>query len=99
MSKDVGLGGVEAPYWTSPFGDRLDGWPNRDLNVGAIVALAPNLAPLAQQLGVDVATVKKVLLSWGPGKYDAELNADGKAFRPDGSTAATLLPAAFGLAE
>jgi hypothetical protein len=79
-------------------GDRLDGWPNRDLDVGAIVALSPNLAPLARQLGVDVATVKKVLLSWGAGKYDAELNIDGKAFRPDGAPAATLLPAAFGLA-
>jgi hypothetical protein len=41
--------------------------------------------------------VKKVLASWGPGRYDAELNMDGKAFRPDGKTAATLLPAAFGL--
>src|SRR5207253_2017387 len=79
-------------------GSRLDGWPNRDLDVGAIAALSPNLAPLAQQLGVDVPTVKKVLLSWGPGKYDAELNVDGKAFRPDGSPAATVLPAAFGLA-
>jgi hypothetical protein len=79
-------------------GRRLDGWPNRDLDVGAIAALAPDLGPLAQQLGVDVATVKKVLLSWGPGKYDAELNIDGKAFRPDGSSAATMLPAAFGLA-
>ena len=36
--------------------------------------------------------------SWGPGKFDAELFLDGKAFRPDGKTAATLLPAAFGLA-
>jgi hypothetical protein len=79
-------------------GKRLDGWPNRDLDVGAIAALSPNLAPLAKQLGVDIATVKKVLLSWGPGKYDAELNVDGKAFRPDGSPAATVLPAAFGLA-
>src|SRR3954463_4659665 len=34
----------------------------------------------------------------GPGRYDAELNQDGKAFRPDGKTAATVLPAAFGLA-
>ena len=42
--------------------------------------------------------MKKVLLSWGPGKFDAELNIDGKAFRPDGKPAATLLPAAFGLA-
>ena len=79
-------------------GSRLDGWPNRDLNVGAIVATAPNLQPFSDLLGVDVATVKKVLESWGPGRYDAELNQDGKAFRPDGKTAATLLPAAFGLA-
>jgi cytochrome c peroxidase len=47
---------------------------------------------------VDRPTVEKVLHSWGPGKYDAELNQDGKAFRPDGKSAATVLPAAFGLA-
>jgi hypothetical protein len=79
-------------------GRRLDGWPNRDLNVGAIVAMAPTLKPFADLLGVDEATVRKVLMSWGPGRYDAELNQDGKAFRPDGKPAATLLPAAFGLA-
>jgi hypothetical protein len=79
-------------------GRRLDGWPNRDLNVGAIVELAPNLQPMADLLKTDEATVRKVLLSWGPGKYDAELNQDGKAFRPDGKSAATVLPAAFGLA-
>jgi Di-haem oxidoreductase, putative peroxidase len=79
-------------------GHRLDGWPNRDLNVGAIVSLSPNLQPVADLLGVDVPTVKKVLVSWGPGKYDAELDQDGKAFRPDGKSAAVLLPAAFGLA-
>jgi hypothetical protein len=83
---------------TKGIGGRLDGWPNRDLDVGAIIALAPNLKPLADQLQVDEATVRKVLKSWGPGRYDAELNQDGKAFRPDGKTAATLLPAAFGLA-
>lgn len=79
-------------------GNRLDGWPNRDLDVGAIVALAPDLTFYQQLLGVDRPTVEKVLHSWGPGKYDAELNQDGKAFRPDGKSAATLLPAAFGLA-
>jgi hypothetical protein len=82
----------------SGIGHRLDGWPNRDLNVGGIVALAPNLQPLADQLGVDIPTLKKVLASWGPGKYDAELNVDGKAMRPDGKAAATLIPPAFGLA-
>jgi cytochrome c peroxidase len=79
-------------------GNRLDGWPNRDLNVGAIVATAPNLKPYTDMLQVDEATVKKVLNSWGPGKFDAELNLDGKAFRPDGKSAATLNPPAFGLA-
>jgi mono/diheme cytochrome c family protein len=79
-------------------GERLDGWPNRDLNVGAIIALAPNLSPFTNALGVDDATVRAVLHSWGPGKFDAELMFDGKAFRPDGGAAATLLPAAFGLA-
>ena len=78
-------------------GHRLDGWANRDLNVGAIVALAPNLQPIASLLGVDVPTVRTVLNSWGPGKFDAELILDGKAFRPDGKSAATLIPPAFGL--
>ena len=77
-------------------GHRLDGWANRDLNVGAIVSMAPNLKPITDALGVDVATVKKVLASWGPVKFDAELNLDGKAFRPDGKSAATLIPEAFG---
>jgi cytochrome c553 len=79
-------------------GHRLDGWPNRDLNVGAIVALSPDLSTVATLLQVDQATVRTVLNSWGPGKFDAELFLDGKAFRPDGRTAATLLPPAFGLA-
>jgi hypothetical protein len=79
-------------------GRRLDGWPNRDLNVGAIVALAPNLRPFENLLGADNAKVKEVLKSWGPGKYDAELNFDGKGMRPDGKSGATVLPAAFGLA-
>jgi hypothetical protein len=49
-------------------GHRLDGWPNRDLNVGAIVSLSPVLTP-AQ---------KAVYGSWGPGKYDPRFNIDGK---------------------
>ncbi len=49
-------------------GKRLDGWPNRDLNVGAIVALSPVL---------DQAT-KDVFNSWGPGKYDPRFNLDGR---------------------
>jgi hypothetical protein len=79
-------------------GKRLDGWPNRDLNVGAIVALSPDLKAVNDFLGVDDTTTRKVLAAWGPGKFDAILFLDGKGFRPDGKTAATLLPAAFGLA-
>jgi hypothetical protein len=78
-------------------GRRLDGWANRDLNVGAVVSLAPNLQPVASLLHTDVATVKKVLGAWGPGKFDAELFLDGKGFQPDGRSAATLLPPAFGM--
>ena len=79
-------------------GHRLDGWANRDLNVGEIISLAPNLKPFADLLGVDQATVRAVLQSWGPGHFDAELALDGKAFRPDGKTSAVLIPPAFGLA-
>lgn len=88
-------------------GKRLDGWANRDLNVGAIVALSPNLSPFQDLLGVDRDTVVAVLHSWGPGKFDAELILDGKAFNPQQVTdgfvtgtnvsGATLLPPAFGL--
>jgi len=46
----------------------------------------------------DAATVRTVLRTWGPGKFDASLLLDGKAFRPDGKPAATLIPPAFGLA-
>ncbi len=79
-------------------GRRLDGWANRDLNVGAIISLAPNLRPFSDLLGVDIDTVKKVLASWGPGRFDAILDKDGKALRPDGKQAGTLIPPAFGLA-
>jgi hypothetical protein len=79
-------------------GHRRDGWANRDLNVGAIVALAPRLEGVATLLGTDVATVRAVLGSWGPGRFDAALFIDGKAFRPDGKSASVLIPPAFGLA-
>ena len=86
-------------------GNRLDGWANRDLNVGVIASLSPNLQPVADVLSkpdpthpISVATVRAVLQSWGPGHFDAELFLDGRAFRPDGKTAATLIPPAFGLA-
>jgi hypothetical protein len=89
-------------------GHRLDGWANRDLDVGKIVAAAPDLSAFANLLGVSQDTVRTVLNSWGPGKFDAELILDGKAFNPvqitDGVVTgtnvpgATLIPNAFGLA-
>src|SRR5262245_47364555 len=77
-------------------GHRLDGWANRDLNIGLIASLAPDLQPVADLLSlagptVDVAAVKQVLRSWGPGKFDAAIFLDGKS-------APTLIPPAFGLA-
>ena len=80
--------------FSAGIGKRLDAWANRDLNVGAIVSLAPNLKPFTDLLGVDTATVKKVLGSWGPGRFDAELDKDGKGFRPDGKQSGTLIPPA-----
>jgi|SRR5437762_7869459 len=50
-------------------GHRKDGWPNRDLNVGAIIALSPAVN----------AAQKAVYNSWGPGKYDPRFNIDGKS--------------------
>jgi cytochrome c5 len=50
-------------------GHRKDGWPNRDLNVGAIIALSPALA----------SDKKALYQSWGPGKYDPRYNQDGKS--------------------
>jgi cytochrome c553 len=89
-------------------GRRLDGWANRDLNVGAIISLAPDLSALTNLLGVDEPTLKKVLASWGPGKFDAAIFLDGKAFNPQqisngvvtgvNVSGATLIPPAFGLA-
>jgi mono/diheme cytochrome c family protein len=78
-------------------GHRLDGWPNRDLDVGTIVSLAPDLSAIASLLGVDQATVRAVITQWGPGRFDAELFLDGKALGPDGKPHPTLIPPAFGL--
>jgi hypothetical protein len=80
-------------------GKRLDGWPNRDLNVGAIISLTDNAQPIADMLHVDEATLRTVLGMWGPGKFAAILFMDGKALRPDGGVAANLIPAAFGLKD
>lgn len=79
-------------------GKRLDGWANRDLDPGLILSLAPDLSAITNLLGVSDETARTVLRSWGPGKFDASLLVDGKAFRPDGGSAAVLIPPAFGLA-
>jgi hypothetical protein len=80
---------------TGCIGHRLDGWPNHDLNVGAIVALAPDLSVLAHLLSTDQITVRKVLNSWGPGKFDAELVLDGKAVNPQQITDGGALELTF----
>jgi hypothetical protein len=80
-------------------GKRLDGWPNRDLDVGGIISLTDNAQPIADLLHVSEPTLRQVLDLWGPGKFSAILFMDGKAFRPDGKVAANLIPAAFGLKD
>jgi hypothetical protein len=80
-------GAIEPNPETGCAGHRLDGWPNRDLNVVAIVALAPNVEPVADLLQtmhpcITQADVRVVLNSWGPRKFDAELFLDGKAVNP-----------------
>jgi mono/diheme cytochrome c family protein len=61
-------------------GSRLDGWPNLNLDPGAIIALSPSLS----------AEQKAVYQSWGPGKYDARYNFDGRSDP-------AVLPPAYGL--
>jgi mono/diheme cytochrome c family protein len=68
-------------------GRRQDGWPNRTLNVGAIIALSPaviNKAPFQ---------------SWGPGKFDARLQMfNGTSIVPlDSPTDPAVIAPAFGL--
>jgi hypothetical protein len=93
-------------------GRRIDGLANRDLNVGTIAASAPNLQPVVNLLrivhpSITADQVRTILRSWGPGKFDAELFLDGKAFNPQQITngvvtgmhvpGATLIPNARGL--
>jgi mono/diheme cytochrome c family protein len=69
-------------------GSRLDGWPNRDLNPGAIIALSPAIPP--GPMGKDVYN------SWGPGRYDPRFNIDH--FVGTLVTGPVLIPPAYGLA-
>ena len=64
-------------------GKRLDGWPNRDLNTGAIIALSPSSAV--------TAGMRADFISWGKGKYDPRFNIDGRS-KP------VVIPPAYGLA-
>jgi cytochrome c2 len=70
-------------------GRRLDGWPNRSLNVGAIISLSPAV--------VDKATPQ----SWGPGRFDARLQIfDGKKIVPlSATTVPVLIAPAYGLKD
>jgi len=85
--------------FTQGIGSRLDGWPNRDINVGAIIA-ATNVAPLAEILGVDVPTAITVLNNWGPGRFDGALLLDGQLLDENGAfIPASVMPAIFELQE
>ena len=53
--------------FASGIGKRLDGWPNRDLDPGAIIALSPALSE----------SLKGIYRSWGKGRYDPRFNQDG----------------------
>ena len=68
-------------------GRRLDGWPNRTLNVGAIIALSPTI------------TDKSPFLTWGPGKFDPRFHIfDGtNSIQINSPTLPVVIPPAFGL--
>ncbi|HYC57794.1 MAG TPA: hypothetical protein VEL28_22905 [Candidatus Binatia bacterium] len=64
-------------------GRRLDGWANRDLDPGLILSLSP---------AMQEPDLQRILLSWGPGKYDAYFNLDGLSDP-------TVIPPAYGLGD
>jgi hypothetical protein len=72
-------------------GHRLDGWANRDLNVGQILALSP-FEGFTDEL-------KAEFKEWGPGKYDPRHHAfDGQNLIPlHAPTLPVVLPSIFGL--
>ena len=74
---------------TTGIGRRLDGWVNRDLNVGAIVSLSPAL---------DDA-LKSEFMAWGPGRYDPRHHAfDGMNLIPLHSPSLpVVIPPIYGL--
>jgi hypothetical protein len=82
-------GQIQDNSLTTGIGRRLDGWPNRDLDVGSIIALSPILTD----------DQRDVFRSWGKGKFDPRLQAfDGTNFIPlNSSTLPVLIPPAYGL--
>jgi len=70
-------------------GKRLDGWANRDLNVGAIVALSPALPD----------ALKAEFRTWGPGRYDPRHHAfDGTNLVPlNNPSLPIVIPSIYGL--
>jgi hypothetical protein len=77
---------------TMGIGKRLDGWPNRALDPGAIIALTPGLPTFTAKLGVDNNAAVAALESWGPGRYDARFNQDTESHP-------VVLPPAYGLRD
>ena len=77
--------------FTSGIGRRLDGWPNVDLNVGAILGLSPALDD----------KLKAEFAKWGPGKYDPRHHAfDGTKIVPLNSPSIpVVIPPAYGLRD
>jgi hypothetical protein len=85
--------------FTQGIGSRIDGIPNRDVDVGTIISFA-DIQPLADLLGIDVATADAVLSSWGPGRFDGALLLDGQPANDEGVIQpATLIPAIYGLQD
>jgi hypothetical protein len=89
--------GITCAHWhstvdnslTTGIGRRLDGWPNLDLNVGAIVGLSPALP----------ADLKAEFAKWGPGMYDPRHHAfDGMNLTGLNSPSVpVVIPPAYGL--
>lgn len=77
---------------TAGIGKRLDGWPNRSLNPGAIIALTPGLPTFTSKLNVPNDAAVAALNSWGAGRYDARFNQDAENHP-------VVIPPAFGLRD
>jgi hypothetical protein len=77
---------------TAGIGKRLDGWPNRTLDPGAIIALTPGLPTFTAKLDVPNDAAVTALNSWGAGRYDARFNQDTESHP-------VMIPPAFGLRD